>query len=241
MVSDFENLDGRGHGTKIENVAMVPSMFLPTLPWYNGLQYKQLAAKLSRMAGFIALTKDRDTGRVYPDPISGQPRIDYTVSPIDRKHILEGLINAAKIAYVSGATEFYTSYRDMRPFIRTKEVTTTETDINATDGGINDPELQAWIRDFRKKLPLIPEYGTFASAHQMGTCRMSDSPKRGVVDPDGQVWGTDGLYVADASVFPSASGVNPMVTNMAITDWNSRKLAKAMNRDKLTQTGGARL
>lgn len=241
LVTDFENLDGHGHGIKIENVAMVPSMFLTTQPWFDGLQYKKLVANMSRMAGFITLTRDKDTGRVYPDPVTGQPRVNYTTSAFDRKHILEGLIVAAKIAYVSGAKEFYTSYRDMRPFIRSKETKTEETDINTTDGGINDPEFQAWIREFRKKSPLVAEYGTAASAHQMGTCRMSDSPKKGVVDPDGQVWDTEGLYVADASVFPSASGVNPMVTNMAITDWTSRKLAKAMNRDKLSQTGGARL
>jgi choline dehydrogenase-like flavoprotein len=48
---------------------------------------------------------------------------------------------------------------------------------------------------------------------------MSAKAKDGVVDPKGRVWGTEGLYVADASVFPSASGVNPMVTTMAIADW----------------------
>jgi choline dehydrogenase-like flavoprotein len=42
------------------------------------------------------------------------------------------------------------------------------------------------------------------------------------------VWGTEGLYVADASVFPSASGVNPMVTNMAIADWISRGVAEGL-------------
>jgi choline dehydrogenase-like flavoprotein len=51
----------------------------------------------------------------------------------------------------------------------------------------------------------------------------------------GQVWGTEGLYVADASVFPSASGVNPMVTNMAISDWTSRQLAEKMTREKKTE------
>ncbi len=52
---------------------------------------------------------------------------------------------------------------------------------------------------------------------------MSASAKAGVVDPKGRVWGVDqGLWVADASVFPSASGVNPMVTNMAIAEWVSR-------------------
>jgi choline dehydrogenase-like flavoprotein len=57
---------------------------------------------------------------------------------------------------------------------------------------------------------------------------MGKSPKMSVVDPNCQVWGTDGLYVVDASVFPSASGVNPMVTNMAIADWASRNLALKM-------------
>ncbi|EED22370.1 long chain fatty alcohol oxidase, putative [Talaromyces stipitatus ATCC 10500] len=233
LVTDFENLDGHGHGLKIENVTMVPSMYLTTFPWFDGLQYKKLAASMNHMAGFITLTRDKDSGRVYPDPISGHPRVDYTISSFDRKHILEGLIAAAKIAYVSGATEFHTSYRDMPPFIRSKTPKTeTEDDIN---NGVNDPEFQFWISEFRKRSPLVAEVGTAASAHQMGTCRMSNSPKNGVVDPDGQVWGTEGLYVADASVFPSASGVNPMVTNMAITDWNSRKLVKVLNRERTFQ------
>ena len=57
---------------------------------------------------------------------------------------------------------------------------------------------------------------------------MSAVEKEGVVDPTGRVWGTEGLYVADASVFPSASGVNPMVTNMAISDWISRGVADGL-------------
>jgi choline dehydrogenase-like flavoprotein len=40
------------------------------------------------------------------------------------------------------------------------------------------------------------------------------------------------LYVVDASVFPSASGVNPMVTNMAISDWTSRNIALQMDKEK---------
>jgi choline dehydrogenase-like flavoprotein len=37
-----------------------------------------------------------------------------------------------------------------------------------------------------------------------------------VVDPSGRVWGYDNLLVADASLFPQASGVNPMLTIMAM-------------------------
>lgn len=41
---------------------------------------------------------------------------------------------------------------------------------------------------------------------------MSSKATTGVVDPRGRVWGTESLYVADASIFPTASAVNPMIT-----------------------------
>lgn len=236
VVSCFENLDGYGHGAKVEATCMLPAMFLPLFPWKDGLQYKMFSAKMSRMAGFISLTRDRDAGRVYPDPTDGRIRVQYTASPFDRTHIVEGLIAAAKIAYVSGAKEFHTSYTDMPPFIREPDASHSE----GIDGGINNNAFQTWEKMFRSKVPLRADMGTFASAHQMGTCRMGVSPERSVVDPEGRVWGTENLYVVDASVFPSASGVNPMITNMAISDWTSRNIAKQIDREN-KKTASSRL
>ena len=54
------------------------------------------------------------------------------------------------------------------------------------------------------------------SAHQMGTCRLSSCPSRGAARPSGETWDCDGLFVCDASTFPTASGVNPMVTVVAV-------------------------
>lgn len=54
------------------------------------------------------------------------------------------------------------------------------------------------------------------ASHPMGTCRMNVDPDEGVVDTDGRVHGLDNLYIADASVFPTALGVNPQVTVMSI-------------------------
>ncbi|KAL1878987.1 hypothetical protein Plec18167_004282 [Paecilomyces lecythidis] len=224
VVNELENLDGQGHGVKVENFAMLPAVFLPAFPWRGGFDYKMWSAKLSRMSGYFTLTRERDAGRVYPDPVDGRCHIDYTVSNYDRKHILEALIATAKIAYVSGATEFHTSSWEIPPFIRVSE------NNPAISNDINNADLQAWIAEVRRRSCLDPEQGLFASAHQMGTCRMGRSPRTSVVDPDCQVWGTKGLYVLDASVFPSASGVNPMVTNMAISDWTSRNIAKLMTR-----------
>ncbi|EPS25096.1 hypothetical protein PDE_00027 [Penicillium oxalicum 114-2] len=235
VVNEFEDLDGHGHGVKLECAAMMPSLYIPLFPWRDGLDFKLWAADMRCSTSFITLTKDRDGGRVFPDPVDGRPRVDYTVSAFDRRHIVEGIIAAAKIAYIMGAKEFRTSYRDIQPFVRL--------DASNPDApeGTNDAALQSWIAELRRKSPLEPERGLFASAHQMGTCRMGKSPKHGVVDPQCQVWGTDGLYVVDASVFPSASGVNPMVTNMAIADWASRTLARSMGKPHGERNGMARL
>lgn len=201
---------------------MLPAAILPIFTWRDGLDYKLQAAKLSHSAGLITLVKDRDTGRVYPDPTDGRVRVDYSVSAFDRHHMIEALIASAKLSYISGAKEIHTSYRDMPPFIRPTD------DKGDHPDGINHPALQAWIEELRRKAPKTSDKVMWASAHQMGSCRMGTSPRTSVVDPEGQVWGTKGLYVVDASIFPSASGVNPMITNMGIADHVSRNIARTM-------------
>jgi choline dehydrogenase-like flavoprotein len=47
---------------------------------------------------------------------------------------------------------------------------------------------------------------------QMGTARMGSDPKTSVTDTRGETHQVAGLWVADASLFPTASGVNPMVS-----------------------------
>ena len=214
VVSELDNLDGKGHGVKLEATNMLPSSFLSFMPWKGGLQFKTTAARMKHLAGYISLARDRDTGQVYPDPVNGQVRFKYTTSGFDQQHVLEGLIGLAKIQYAAGALEIFTVQPGVPSFVR-------------QEGEDNDLRFAHWLEVVRKTGFPTPD-GMFVSAHQMGTCRMAASPKNGVVDPEGQVWGTKGLYVADASVFPSASGVNPMVTNMAISDWISRGIAQRL-------------
>jgi choline dehydrogenase-like flavoprotein len=52
--------------------------------------------------------------------------------------------------------------------------------------------------------------------HHMGTTRMADDPKRGVVDSDCRVHGLENLYVAGSSVFPTAGWANPTLTLVAL-------------------------
>lgn len=40
VVNEFENLDGRGHGVRIETSAMIHSLIVPVFPWRGGLKYQ---------------------------------------------------------------------------------------------------------------------------------------------------------------------------------------------------------
>ncbi|MBT3345192.1 MAG: GMC family oxidoreductase [Gemmatimonadetes bacterium] len=49
-------------------------------------------------------------------------------------------------------------------------------------------------------------------SHGVGTMAMAETPSDGALDPMCKVWGVDGLWVVDGSVFPTSAGVNPSLT-----------------------------
>ena len=63
------------------------------------------------------------------------------------------------------------------------------------------------------------------SFHQMGTARMGASPESSACDWEGALWDAPEVVVCDGSTFPTASGVNPMVTISAVAHMNARALA----------------
>ena len=57
---------------------------------------------------------------------------------------------------------------------------------------------------------------------------MGSDPNQSVVGETGESHEVRGLYVADTSAFPTSSGVNPMITIMAIADHVARALAESL-------------
>ncbi|CAI4219504.1 unnamed protein product [Parascedosporium putredinis] len=235
--SEFENLDNAGHGVKLEPTCMVvssPSLRMSRpLPYTSALEAKLSALKYRHMNSFISLTRDRDAGSVSVEPTTGQP---------------SGIVALAKMCYVAGAAEIYAFVPWLEPFVRAAGSDATGADDEepgekkehekssappSTAAAVQrmdaDADFAAWLAELRAR-GNAPPMSVWTSAHQMGTCRMSADPSRGVVDPRGEVWGCDGLYVADASTFPSASGVNPMVTNMAISDYIASNVVEDLGR-----------
>ena len=60
----------------------------------------------------------------------------------------------------------------------------------------------------------------------MGTARIAADPSEGACAVDGSVHGTGDLYVADASLFPTSVGVNPMMTIIAFAKQIARGIAE---------------
>ena len=50
---------------------------------------------------------------------------------------------------------------------------------------------------------------TIFTAHQMGSCRMGSDPADSVADGSGQLHDVAGVWIGDASAFPTAPGVEP--------------------------------
>jgi choline dehydrogenase-like flavoprotein len=54
------------------------------------------------------------------------------------------------------------------------------------------------------------------SAHHMGTARMHEDPRFGVVDSQCRVHGIDNLYIGSSAVFPTSARSNPTLTILAL-------------------------
>lgn len=88
---------------------------------------------------------------------------------------------------------------------------------------------EEWLRAFgaiRTWRMSAGERGLSGGQHQAGTARMSDSPEHGATEPHGKVWGTDRVYVADASLHVTNGGANPVLTIMALA-WRTAAHAAA--------------
>jgi choline dehydrogenase-like flavoprotein len=142
---------------------------------------------------------DRSKGRVGVAN-GGALRARYELTAEDARQIVFGIARAAEIHFAAGATEVYP---------------------NIPRAGVLKPGDLPLFESTRFK----PSELRLEAFHPMGTARISADPRRGVCAADGSVNGARGLYVADASLFPTSVGVNPMMTIIAFAKQVAREVA----------------
>ena len=195
-----------------------PSLATIDNPAGAALDFKFNQAKFAYTAAFLIIQRDIDSGSVYQDPHNERMvRIKYSPSKRDRLGVLKGWIAAARIAYTMGALEMDVLHPSVPRFVRS---TTASEEMN-------NQAFEIWLTEVEKNgVAGDTENTLLSSAHQMSTNRMASTPETGVVDGKGKVFGTGNVWVADGSVLPSAPGVNPMVTIMAVSEHIARSIVK---------------
>ena len=220
-----------GYGAKLEVPSVHPGLMAACSPWRGGFAAKSLLLESRSAAALIVLQRDCDSegqvvlsnspwwryGWMPRASALNTPIIHFKIGSLDARSMLHSLGSCVRVLEAAGATYVSTLHagpygleRYFPPATRAKAVRAEEVDNFC--GAINDAGL--------------PMHGVgLFSAHQMGTCRMGSDPLSSVVDEDGESWDVDGLFVADASVFPTASGANPMPTTLALSHLISSRLA----------------
>ncbi|KAF3913250.1 hypothetical protein AA313_de0208904 [Arthrobotrys entomopaga] len=219
--TEHTNLDNGGHGVVIEGMLMLPGLGNVCLPWKGALEYRKLMLRYKHLTNHVIIARDRDAGRILLDPKTGKGRVEYVVSHHDRQHLLESLISTIKLNRAAGAHAIYVPVVGVPSYTRLED---KEADQKQFD------EIIATLR----RTGITAENTPYGSAHQMGTCRMGPTSRTGVCNEKGKVWEKQGLYIADASLMPASSGVNPMITTQGLAEWVARGIVADILKEEGT-------
>jgi choline dehydrogenase-like flavoprotein len=130
----------------------------------------------------------------------GRPQAFYQMSDFDAERLVRGIALLAELLFAAGAKRVVLPFDDVPDLL-----------------GPDDAR-----RLFARKIP--KKALEVMTVHMMGTARMGGDRARHVCDAYGKVYDAEGLWVADASLFPSPIGVNPMETIMALATRNAERL-----------------
>jgi len=200
------NWDSSGYGPIVSMTSAHPGLLAAGYSWRGAEDFRRKYCELPWLAVCCTYVRDREGGQVVLGP-DGLPRVHYWPSPHDQKSILNGIELGARAMVGAGAEVIYTS--QPRP--------TSEIRIQRDGAGriTNQGELEVWVQNVHRQGIVRGDVSIF-SLHQMGSCRMGRSVQDSVADGEGECWECANLFIADASAFPTASGVNPMITAESI-------------------------
>jgi long-chain-alcohol oxidase len=193
----------------LETLPLHPGTAAAALPWRSAAAHRALMERSANLSLVGVLCRDRGAGRVRVDR-DGSPRVRYRLDADDEARMAAGLAAAGEVLAAAGADEVFSLHRQRFAFRP------------------GDPEAhRAWAAATRRA-GFGGGRATLASYHQMGSCRIGADPTSSAVGPDHQTHEVEGLYVADASLFPTASGVNPMLSVMALAHRAAGRVAAAL-------------
>jgi choline dehydrogenase-like flavoprotein len=183
------------------------------MPWMGGLMFKSACLLWPSTGAFIGISRDRSqaTNRITIDA-DGEPVINYTIATADKPMLMEGLVKQLRMMRAAGACILFPIHENFQWLV------TDQTPAA-------DAAFEEYILRIRHE-GIQPMKMQIFSAHQMSSCRMASDFRAGPVRPSGETWECKNLFVADASVFPTSLGINPMITTVAFGHYISRNILK---------------
>jgi choline dehydrogenase-like flavoprotein len=205
MSFDFQHCLGES-GFYISPLGLSPATWAGQSPWTDGEAMRAHFLKFPSMASWHSITHDHGSGQVVLGE-DGKALVRWTMTDdeLDREVAIRAHTELARVHHAAGAAEIFTFHWSPFHWRRGEDF----------DAYIERLEAAA------------PEEYTAYSAHQMGSCRMGSSPEDAVADGRGELHDTRGVWVGDASAFPTATGVNPMVSIMVLAERTADRILEA--------------
>jgi len=183
----------REHGILIEATATPPGMGSMVLPGYGPELVRRLA-DADHVGVFGAMIADEPSGRVLGRRLGRRlrrPVLRYDLSRRDADRLVQAMGAMGRLMFAAGAESVFTALPNAAS-VRT---------IAELDDALASVD---------------PLHLHVAAFHPTGTAGAGSDDQRSPVDETGRLRGTDGVWVADATVLPSCPEVNPQVSIMAL-------------------------
>jgi choline dehydrogenase-like flavoprotein len=196
-----------GYGFLIEASGLAPGLIGAALPWESGAAHKGLMQTLPWHAPFLTVARDHGSGEVVLDE-RGRAVVRWELDDeVDARLARRANVELARLHQAAGAVGVFTLHaRELR--------WSASEDFDAFLG-----EIEA--------ASYAPNDVACFTAHQMGSCRMGSDPATSVADGRGQLHDTEGIWIGDGSAFPTAPGVNPMVTIMSLAHRTAAEILRS--------------
>ena len=210
MIDQYERPNGGDYGFLIQAPHCSVGTGAALLPFTSAADHKQAMSQYRNTATTIGLTRDHGHGQVFIDG-NGEAMPTYAVTdPVDVANLQLGMEAQARMHHAAGAVQ----------------VGVLAAGAPTWRWGDDIDAFVAKLRD----LPLRFGGVSLFCAHQMGTCRMGKDRATSVANPQGELHDTPGVWIGDASAFPTSSGTNPMISTMALAHRTAEAVIAAAGR-----------
>ena len=181
----------------LEGLVNHPLAFAQLMPYESAESHQAFMKRFNQTMTLALMFRDRPVGRIT------SRGFEYELAEEDGPGWLEALRTGSRIMFAAGARRVF--FNSHRPLILNGP---HEIEPALTMDLVADQRIQ------------------ITSGHPMGGCALGGNARRDVVDGRGRAWDVDGLYIADASIFPTSLGVNPCYTVYGLGRYIAHKIVE---------------